>query len=71
MKTVDISSIAFHMERDDFERWIREVIGDVILADKLAEVKRDGVSGEDLRRQIVRVVRNRIRQLDALAAKVA
>jgi hypothetical protein len=70
VKAVDISSVEFHMERDDFERWIREVIGDVVLADKLAAVKREGVSGEDLRRQIVRLVRSRIRQLEVLAQKV-
>jgi alpha-amylase len=71
VKAVDISSVQFHTERDDFERWIREVIGDVVLADKLAAVAGQGLVGEALRRQIVRLIRNRIRQLEALAQKVA
>jgi len=69
VKAVDISSVLFHVERDDFERWIREVIGDVVLADKLAAVEREGVGGEDLRRLIVRLVRSRVRQLEVLAQK--
>jgi alpha-amylase len=71
VKAVDISSVQFHTERDDFERWIREVIGDVVLADKLAAVAGQGLVGEALRRQIVRLIRNRIRQLEALAQKAA
>lgn len=66
---MDISSILFHVERDDFERWIREVIGDVVLADRLAAVEREGFSGEDLRRLIVRLVRSRVHQLEVLAQK--
>ena len=70
VKAVDISSIQFHTERDDFERWIREVIGDVVLAEKLAAVVKEGLSGEVLRKQIAKLIRSRIRQLEALAQKV-
>jgi alpha-amylase len=70
IKAVDVSSVQFHTERGDFERWIREVVGDVILANKLADVAKQGVLGEDLRRQIVKLVKGRIRQLEALALKV-
>ncbi|MEM2102645.1 MAG: DUF5752 family protein [Candidatus Bathyarchaeia archaeon] len=72
LKAVDISSVQFHTERGDFERWIREVIGDVALADRLAAVaKQERMTGETLRKQMVRLIRSRIRQLETLSQKAA
>ncbi|HSQ53627.1 MAG TPA: alpha-amylase, partial [Acidobacteriota bacterium] len=68
LKKVDVSSIIFHMERRDFERWLRFVVGDVELADQIATItisKR--INGETLRRKVLAATEKRIRQLKKIA----
>jgi alpha-amylase len=70
LKTVDVSSVLFHMERCDFERWLRYVVGDDRLADKVAKVGRSKrrLKGETVRKRIVGVTEKRIEQLKKVSA---
>lgn len=60
--TVDVRSINFHFKRHDFEKWIREVIGDAILATRLGKIRKE-MHGEKLRTQIIKLVKGRIDEL--------
>lgn len=66
LKTVDISSIRFHMERGDFERWLRQVIGDDKLADELTSISNKKLGGEALRKRILVAMERRIKELKGI-----
>ncbi len=59
---VDAISIEFHYPRGDFQAWIRDVLGDVELAEKLCFIERN-LPGETLRKEILRIVQKRIAEL--------
>ena len=65
--SVDVKSIEFHTERGDFERWIRHVMGDTLLADKLKEMGNQISRGEALRKKTASAVDQRIKELKAVA----
>ncbi len=67
LKTVDASSIEFHRERGDFERWVRQVVGDNLLADQLSAFSKKRTRGEKLRVQLIEVVEQRINGLKSMA----
>ena len=52
-----IESIEFHARRRDYEKWIRSVLGLNELADAMEDIRRRGVTGEDLRRNLVVVTK--------------
>lgn len=62
---VDSEALLFHYPRGDFQKWIKEVIGDSELADRLCFIERD-ISGESLRKALLKIVHNRIKQLKAI-----
>jgi alpha-amylase len=69
LKTVDIISIYFHIERRDFERWLRHVIGDDKLAKQIAEVNQSKrkLKGEALRKKLLSITKRRIKRLKKVA----
>lgn len=71
LKTVNLKSIRFHVERGDFERWVRQVVGDDKLASKIAGLSDKKLIGEKLRKRILSVVGRRIEKLQETAAKVS
>jgi alpha-amylase len=71
LKTVDPKSIRFHVERGDFERWVRQVAGDDKLASKIASLSDKKLIGEKLRKRMLSVVGRRIEKLQETAAKVS
>ena len=66
LKTVDVGSIQFHLERGDFEKWVY-MLGDAELAKSLVKLKKTALAGEKLRTEIVRVVQTRLKQLQRSA----
>jgi alpha-amylase len=65
LKKVDLTSVKFHAERGDFGEWIRWTIGDDELADRLAEATRGKRVDENLRKRILGLVEQRIKELEA------
>ncbi|HVP16684.1 MAG TPA: DUF5752 family protein [candidate division Zixibacteria bacterium] len=59
LKAVQLKSIEFHFRRGDFERWIREILGDEYLANGIGRIDKS-VQGEALRTAIQRTVENRL-----------
>jgi hypothetical protein len=61
VKSAKSESLAFHLQRNDFQHWIERTIGDSKLAKKL---RLDSSSScEETRQSICRAVENRIREL--------
>ncbi len=69
IQVINLKSIQFHMERGDFNRWLRQVVGDDKLADELMNVSNEKLTGEFLRKRILEAVRNRIKVLEEIASK--
>ena len=67
LPAVDVKSVNFHYPRKDFEKWIRDGIGDAELALRLGRIGRIrlGIQGEALKSEILRVVKVRLNELKA------
>jgi hypothetical protein len=55
LKTIPIESITFHLQRNDFQKWIQYTIKDAALAERISRIK-GAQSAEDLRKEILRTV---------------
>jgi hypothetical protein len=61
IKSVKAESIMFHLQRRDFENWIRKTLGDSKLAGKLEAVSAS--NSDDIRMSICTTVEERIKEL--------
>jgi hypothetical protein len=59
IEKIDSLSLAFHYYRGDFERWIKDTIGDSVLAYRLSDGGRPTLKGEALRDFIIQHLRAR------------
>lgn len=69
MNTTVPESLTFHLKRGDFEKWIREVIGDSELADrinKLKKLKTTWKSDKTTKRKLCSAVEYRVTELQEL-----
>ena len=59
-------AIVFHFERGDFQKWIRDVIGDNELAQRMDDIKmcERHLAADSCRKELVDAVRIRILQLE-------
>ncbi|GAB4446674.1 MAG: HAD-IIB family hydrolase [Chloroflexi bacterium OHK40] len=64
--TLPLGSLRYHLERGDFERWVRQVLHDDELAARLNKLARRHLAGEALRSALVSVVGDRYAELDSL-----
>jgi len=55
LEIVPIESVEFHTKRRDYERWTRDVLLSNELADCIGDIRRMAVTGERLRRDLIRV----------------
>ena len=56
IKQINAISLEFHLYRGDFENWIKEAYTDAELADKIGAVKTNGLKGEELRAELLKVL---------------
>ena len=70
IQKIDAASIEFHFYRGDFEAWFNG-IGDTELARKIALVKDRKLSGEELRKKLYEIVKNRCEELAKLKRQPA
>ena len=59
---IDVASIDFHYPRGDFQTWVRDVIKDNELADRLCYIKKED-SGDKLKKNILVIIQKRILEL--------
>jgi hypothetical protein len=53
LRSVDIKSVDFHMNRGDFQHWIRDIGGFVSLVHDLDKLMKRGLDGESLRARLI------------------
>jgi hypothetical protein len=58
IQKVDLSSVEFHINRGDFEAWFAG-LGDAELARKTLLVREEKIAGEDLRKKVYEILKNR------------
>lgn len=63
---VPLASLRYHLERGDFERWLREVLHDEQLANRIHALEQGNLEGEGLRQALLEVVVSRYEELEAL-----
>ena len=68
LRTVDIRSINFHFTRLDFEKWLRDIIGDSELSRRISRIGKEN-HGEKLRSEVIRIVKARVDELKGMQTK--
>lgn len=56
LKAVDSKSIAFHLDRGDFEKWVSEMLKDEALAATIKGIREQNLPPEEAKRELVRAV---------------
>lgn len=62
LQIVPLQSVNFHFQRQDFQNWIKNTIGDKELAARIAGIK--SVQDEELRKQLSETVQSRIASIE-------
>jgi hypothetical protein len=62
LRTVDVRSVEFHFQRQDFEKWLKDTVGDDQLSRRIGGIERK-ISGEALRNEIVKIVKGRLDEI--------
>jgi len=68
MRVVDIRSVNFHFKHQDFEKWIRDVIGDAELSRRIGRIRKE-THGEKLRNEIIQILKGRLEELKGTQTK--
>jgi len=55
LQTVPTESITFHFQRKDFQQWIKNIVKNASLANRMNKVKQ-GLCPDDLRKEILNIV---------------
>ena len=58
VKKIDSRSLEFHLSREDFQRWVRDILANEELAEELEKITRLNLRGESLRTNISDTVLN-------------
>ena len=69
LHATDIRSIEFHFQRQDFEKWIKDVLCDDELYQRISGLDKT-IKGEELRVQITEIVKRSLGELERSDAKV-
>ena len=62
LQTVPIQSVTFHFQHKDFQKWLKNTVGDEELAKRIDHIKA-GTQDENLRKDLSKTVQNRIAEL--------
>ena len=66
IKTIEVASLEFHMNRGDFEKWVT-MLGDETLSQQIAHLKQENFHGDKLRKRLQQITRLRLGFLKKLA----
>jgi predicted transcriptional regulator len=59
IKQVSVDSLEFHLYRGDFENWLKDACKEAEFAQEVGIVKDSGLSGEELRAELLKVLDGR------------
>ena len=65
LQIIPVQSVTFHSQRQDFQKWLRNVVGDEELAKRIDKIRDSAsyLSDENLRKELFKTVHNRIAEL--------
>jgi alpha-amylase len=69
LQTVPIESVMFHFQRGDFQKWIKNTLGDEKAAKRIDQLKKwsSWSSNENLRKDLLKAVEKRLAELESLS----
>jgi predicted heme/steroid binding protein len=70
LRVIEPQSVRFHFQRKDFQNWIKDVLGDAELAQRIDMIKTD-LTDQDLRNELLKTVLTRFTELQTLSFKVS
>jgi hypothetical protein len=62
IRFVDIRSVNYHFKRREFEKWVRDNLGDVELSRRIGKLNKE-LHGEKLRNGIITLIKTRLEEL--------
>lgn len=63
LKKIDSSSLEFHLKRNDFANWLKDVIHDDWLANEFESLQQQPLAGEKLQGKMAALAENRCKEL--------
>lgn len=68
VKTVKAESLAFHLQRKDFQNWAEKILGDAKLAREIGRIS--ATNSDDVRMLVSEIVQHRIKELRQSSAGI-
>jgi predicted heme/steroid binding protein len=66
LRVIEPQSVRFHFRRKDFQNWVKDVLGDAELAQRIDMIKTD-LADQDLRNELLKTVLTRFTELQTLS----
>ena len=63
IQEVNAKSLEFHLQRGDFEKWIRDVLGYEELANEVGKLRNLNLTGEPLRKELYEIASRYLEKL--------
>jgi alpha-amylase len=63
LQIVPIQSVTFHFQRQDFQKWLKNTVGDEELAKRIDQIRAWAPSDQNLRKELFKTVHTRIAEL--------
>ena len=70
LQIIPIQSVTFHFQRQDFQKWLKNTIGDEELAKRINQINA-WVHDENLRKELFKTVQNRITELTKSSQQIS
>jgi hypothetical protein len=70
LQIIPIQSVTFHFQRQDFQKWLKNTIGDEELATRIDQINA-WVHEENLRKELSKTVQNRITELTKSSQQIS
>ena len=61
IRDIDVKSLGFHLQRQDFERWIIDVLKDPKLAKEIQKLRNQKLTGKALRNSLYSILLRNVR----------
>jgi hypothetical protein len=65
LEKINVDSVKFHFQRNDYQNWIQTTVGDGVLAERINRISGQ-LPVEDLRNELVKTVQKRLTQMRLL-----
>jgi predicted heme/steroid binding protein len=70
LRVIEPQSVRFHFQRKDFQNWVKDVLGDAELAQRIDMIKTE-LNDQDLRSELLKTVLTRFTELQTLSFNVS